>query len=148
MTVEESCPACLRVRAALEGKEPWLVAVLPHSVLVLGDHQAYPGYAVLLSRDHVKELHHLDPGSFAGFTQDLRRASQAVESATRCWKLNLASLGNVLPHLHVHLFPRTATDERRFEHPWAQADRFHDAGTPQERQAWQSRLRSALEAAP
>jgi diadenosine tetraphosphate (Ap4A) HIT family hydrolase len=148
MTVDESCPACQRVQSALQGREPWLVAALPHSVLVLGDHQAYPGYAVLFSRDHVKELHHLDAGNYAGFTQDLRRASRAVESATACWKLNLASLGNVLPHLHVHLFPRQAADERRFEHPWAQADRFHHAGSAEERQSWLLRLRNALEAAP
>ena len=148
MTVEASCPACLRVQAALQGKEPWLVAVLPHSVMLLGDHQAFPGYAVLFSRDHVKELHHLDPAAYAGFTQDLRRASLAVESATGCWKLNLASLGNVLPHLHVHLFPRAVDDELRFEHPWASADRFHSAGSPEERQAWLLRLRNALEAAP
>ncbi|HTB33458.1 MAG TPA: HIT family protein [bacterium] len=148
MSVEASCPACLRVQTALQGREPWLVAVLPHSVLLLGDHQAYPGYSVLFSRAHVKELHDLDEAAFTGFTQDLRRASRAVESATGCWKLNLASLGNVLPHLHVHLFPRAAAEERRFEHPWANADRFHNAGSAVERQAWILRLRSALEAAP
>jgi diadenosine tetraphosphate (Ap4A) HIT family hydrolase len=146
MTLEASCPACQRVQAALQGREPWLVAALPHSVLLLGDHQAYPGYAVLFSRAHVKELHHLDDAAFSGFTQDLRRASRAVEAATGCWKLNLASLGNVLPHLHVHLFPRAAAEERRFEHPWANAERFQNAGSAEERQSWLQRLRGALEA--
>jgi diadenosine tetraphosphate (Ap4A) HIT family hydrolase len=148
MTLEASCPACLRVQAALQGQEPWLVAALPHSVLLLGDHQAFPGYAVLFSRVHAKELHHLDDAAFSGFTQDLRRASRAVESATGCWKLNLASLGNVLPHLHVHLFPRSASDPLRLEQPWAQSDRFHSAGSPEERQAWLLKLRRALEGTP
>ena len=148
MSVDANCPECHRVQAALLGREPGLVAVLPHSVLLLGDHQAYPGYAVLFSRAHVKELHHLDDAGYAGFCGDLRRASRAVESATGCWKLNLASLGNVLPHLHVHLFPRSISDERRFEHPWAQAERLHEAGAPEERLAWLLRLRNALEAEP
>ncbi|HXB97407.1 MAG TPA: HIT family protein [bacterium] len=146
MTLDASCPACQRVQAALSGREPWLVAALPHSVLILGDHQAYPGYAVLFSRHHARELHDLDEAAFAGFTQDLRRAGRAVETATGCWKLNLASLGNVVPHLHVHLFPRAADDARRLEHPWANADRFQEAGPPEEREAWRLRLRGALEA--
>ena len=141
------CPACGHVTRALEGRHPDLVALLPHSVLLLGEHQALPGYAVLYSRVHAKELHHLPPADYRGLLEDLRRASAAVESASGCWKLNLASLGNAVPHVHVHLFPRQADDPQRLRHPWVHEARFNDGGGPQERQARILDLRRALEAA-
>jgi len=138
------CSACARLKGIEAG--PDFIAALSNSVLLLGDHQAYPGYAVLWSRVHAKELHLLTPEVHAAFCQDLRRASAAVELASGCAKLNTAILGNQVQHLHVHLFPRSAMDPERLEHPWVHAALFKDPGTPQQRQAAIARIREALQA--
>jgi diadenosine tetraphosphate (Ap4A) HIT family hydrolase len=139
-----SCPGCERVAAALAGGHPDLIADLGPALLLLGEHQAYPGYAVLWSKQHVRELHQLSPAEHDEFTRALRRASLAVEAASGCWKLNLASLGNAVGHLHVHLFPRSAMDPDKLKHPWVHEADFGEAGTPQQRTAMIERIREAL----
>jgi diadenosine tetraphosphate (Ap4A) HIT family hydrolase len=138
----DGCKGCGKVAAA--AADPSLVAELPHSWLLLGEHQAFEGYCVLWSKAHAKELHHLDAAAYVGFMDDLRRASAAVEAATACWKLNLASLGNVVQHAHVHLMPRAADDPKRLNHPWVQEARFSEPGEPGQRRRMIERLRAAL----
>lgn len=119
-----------RVQAAIQGPTAETIAVTQHSVLLLGEHQAYPGYCVLWSRDPVKELHHLSPAAYLGYLIDLRRACAALEAAYAPWKINLASLGNQVQHLHTHLFPRQADDAERLKHPWVHEARFAPADPP------------------
>lgn len=139
-----ACAGCAKVAEALAGRDPWLIAVLPHSVLLLGEHQAFEGYAVLWSRAHVKELHHMDSAAYAGFMADLKRASQAVECATGCVKLNTVSLGNVVRHAHVHLFPRAEGEPDLLRHPWVHEERFKEAGAADLRLRWLRKLQEAL----
>jgi diadenosine tetraphosphate (Ap4A) HIT family hydrolase len=138
------CEGCARVATALAGGNPWLIAALPHSVLLLGDHQVYEGYAVLWSRIHAKELHDLNDEDYAGLMSDLKRASRAVEQATSCLKLNVVSLGNVVQHVHLHLFPRYADDTQRLGHPWVHEDRFKEAGSDALRRRWVSAIQERL----
>jgi len=138
------CMACAKVSAALARQDPWLIAVLPHSVLILGDHQAFEGYAVLWSRRHAKELHHLDDADYGGLMQDLKKVSKAVDDATRCAKLNVVSLGNVVQHVHFHLFPRSADDGQRLSHPWVHEGRFGEAGSGDLRRHWVRAIQEAL----
>jgi diadenosine tetraphosphate (Ap4A) HIT family hydrolase len=136
------CAGCARVAAA--PADPAFIADLGPGVLLLGDHQAFPGYAVLWSKAHVKELHHLAPADYDAFMRALRRASAAVEAASGCWKLNVVSLGNQVQHAHVHVFPRSAMDPDRLQHPWVHAADFGEAGTAQQRTAMIERIREAL----
>lgn len=139
------CLGCQKIAALAAGAQDSLIAELPSAWLVLGDHQAMPGYAVLWSKTHVKELHQLEPDAYDALMRDLRRASAAVEAASGCWKLNTVSLGNVVQHAHVHLFPRSSMDPERLRHPWAHEAGFGQPGTPQQRMAMIERIRSALE---
>lgn len=72
--------------------------------------QRFPGFCRIISNRHVSELTDLPPRERA----EIWRALQAVESILReCFapdKINLASLGNVVPHLHWHVIPRHHTD--------------------------------------
>jgi diadenosine tetraphosphate (Ap4A) HIT family hydrolase len=136
-----------RVQASLEGREPACIAINENSVLILGEHQFYPGYCVLWARDAVKELHQLSPLAYMGYLIELRQACEAVERAYQPWKLNLASLGNQVQHVHMHLFPRRADDAKRLEHPWVHAADFK-AVEAEERDAAVQRLRAALSPKP
>jgi diadenosine tetraphosphate (Ap4A) HIT family hydrolase len=68
---------------------------------------------------HVREMTDLDPPDRLRFVE----VAFAVESALRTLlapaKMNLASLGNVVPHLHWHVIPRFS-DDTHFPAPvWA-----------------------------
>lgn len=137
-----NCAGC--EKAATGPGHPDLIADLGGSLLLLGEHQAFPGYAVLWCKAHVRELHQLEPGAYDAFMRELRRASAAVAAASGCWKLNTVSLGNAVGHVHVHLFPRSAMDPDKLKHPWAHEADFGETGTPQQRAAMIERIREAL----
>jgi diadenosine tetraphosphate (Ap4A) HIT family hydrolase len=56
------------------------------------------------------------------------RVARAVEAHVRPQKMNWLSLGNGVPHLHVHLVPRP-TDDPRAGGP-VESDAFDRARTP------------------
>jgi diadenosine tetraphosphate (Ap4A) HIT family hydrolase len=57
-------------------------------------------------------LENLTADEFVAFLDDVRRAGRAIAQVCRPDLMNYASLGNVMPHLHVHLVPRYRTDPR------------------------------------
>lgn len=79
----------------------------------------YPGYCRVIWRAHVREMSDLPSAD----RRHLMALVFATESALRALyqphKINLASLGNQVPHLHWHVIPRF-TDDPRFPAPiWA-----------------------------
>jgi diadenosine tetraphosphate (Ap4A) HIT family hydrolase len=46
------------------------------------------------------------------FCSDLNLAQAAVERVTQPDHINVAALGNQVPHLHWHIIPRYKTDDR------------------------------------
>lgn len=79
----------------------------------------YPGFCRVILNQHVAEMSDLT----ANEQQELMRIVFTVESAVRQQvrpdKINLASLGNMVPHVHWHIVPRWRED-RCFPNPiWA-----------------------------
>ncbi len=79
----------------------------------------YPGFLRVILKRHVREMTDLAPPE----RERLMRAVFAAESTLRALfrpdKVNLASLGNQVPHLHWHVLARHA-DDRHFPDPiWA-----------------------------
>jgi diadenosine tetraphosphate (Ap4A) HIT family hydrolase len=71
------------------------------------------GYAYIVWKGrHVAEPTELDPDEVCGFWQEIGRVAAAIERRYRPMKMNWLSLGNGLPHLHVHLVPRYFDDLR------------------------------------
>ncbi len=73
----------------------------------LGRYPVRPGYAYVIWKGrHVAEPTELSAGEAAGFWADVARVAGAVDAQYRPAKMNWLSLGNGVPHLHVHLVPR------------------------------------------
>lgn len=76
----------------------------------------YPGFCRVILNAHVREMSDLP---FAE-RQQLMSVVFAVEEAVRILfqpdKINLASFGNMVPHIHWHIIPRWNTD-RHFPEP-------------------------------
>jgi diadenosine tetraphosphate (Ap4A) HIT family hydrolase len=137
------CQGCRRAAAARE--DPLFIAELGESLLFLGDHQYFPGYCVLLAKGHFRELHEMPVPAARGLNEDLMRASRAVAAAFRPWKLNHASLGNVVPHAHWHILPRYEDDPDRLQNPWLNMKNFASKVPGQaERAALIAKIREAL----
>jgi diadenosine tetraphosphate (Ap4A) HIT family hydrolase len=58
----------------------------------------------------VSEIIDLDEVEQAQLMTEIARAARAVKAVTRCDKLNIAALGNVVSQLHVHVIARREGD--------------------------------------
>jgi diadenosine tetraphosphate (Ap4A) HIT family hydrolase/uncharacterized glyoxalase superfamily protein PhnB len=71
-----------------------------------------PGYGYAIWKgSHVAEPTELSPEEAAGFWTEVGRVAAAMERRYRPVKMNWLSLGNTVPHLHVHLVPRYEDDD-------------------------------------
>lgn len=132
----EACPICLR------GTPASLVVTLPSGHLVAPVRACLPGYCCLIHRRHVVEWHDLDAAEATAFDADLRRVSAAVPHLTGAVKINIASFGNLVPHLHVHICPRRPGD--RFEGRPLDPGDAADVYAPGEHDSFVAKLRASL----
>ena len=85
------------------------VGDLALSRLVAMNDADYPWLILVPRRLAVTEIFDLGAEQ-ALLVNELSLASAALMQATRCDKLNVAAIGNVVPQLHVHVVARFKTD--------------------------------------
>ena len=74
------------------------------------DDATYPWLLLVPRRADAVEIVDLAVPDAARLTEEIAVASRALKHITRCDKLNVAAIGNVVPQLHVHLVARWKTD--------------------------------------
>jgi diadenosine tetraphosphate (Ap4A) HIT family hydrolase len=83
------------------------------------DDPDYPAFCRVILNRHVKEMTDLPPDERAQVLRAVFAVEATLREVLRPDKVNLASLGNQVPHLHWHVIPRFA-DDRHFPDPvWA-----------------------------
>ena len=123
MTDPAGCPFCARL-AALDGPAGAdVVWRARQGVAFLGPWQFYHGYCVFVSRRHATELSQLGDEERRTFLDEMCRLARAIEECFRPHKLNYELLGNQVPHLHWHLFPRDRDDPEALKPVWLALDR-------------------------
>lgn len=116
MTTQIDCELC-----AQQGDEVVHLAAQWHVVLVYDP--SYPGFCRVIWNRHVREMTELSPSERDLLMAAVWQVEAAVRDVMQPHKINLASLGNVTPHLHWHVIPRYK-DDAQFPGPiWAQAQR-------------------------
>lgn len=125
----ENCPHCVRLQKAALKKLDVLLWENEHSIVVAGDHQFFPGYCMVVSKFHVREMHDLPAELRHAIFADVMKVGSAVSAAYRPWKMNYASLGNIDEHLHWHVIPRYESDPDHRDHPWKNAGKFSSFAT-------------------
>jgi Fe-S oxidoreductase/diadenosine tetraphosphate (Ap4A) HIT family hydrolase len=112
--------------------------------VVLVDDRDYPGFVRVITNAHRREMTDLPPDQ----RQRVLAAVFAVETAQRevlaPHKVNLASLGNQVPHLHWHVVPRFDDDAHFPEPVWGTRQREPDAAALAGRRARLPALRAAI----
>ena len=112
--------------------------------VVAVDEPEYPGFTRVVWNAHVKEMTDLAPQE----RNRVMEAVWAVEAAQRAVmapeKINLASFGNMTPHVHGHVIPRYL-DDAHFPNPtWAPAVRTSTPEALAARRAWLPALHAAI----
>jgi diadenosine tetraphosphate (Ap4A) HIT family hydrolase len=117
------CPFCRKLSNLDEVPADEIVWQFPHSVALLGMSQYYLGYCLLVARCHATELSQLSDAERRAYLDEMCLLARAIEECFRPNKLNYELLGNQVPHLHWHLFPRYENDPDRLRPVWLALDR-------------------------
>ena len=124
------CLICERVALAGAAQNPYVVAELEHSYFVVGDHQCFRGYTLVLLKEHVREPFELPLDVQREHFAEVMRAAKAVHKTFAPSKLNYSSYGNAEPHVHWHIVPRYEDDAYRDGDPWRMWRAWRDATPP------------------
>ncbi len=112
--------------------------------VIVVDDAAYPGFCRVIWRDHMREMSDLADDDRLLLNEAVYQVELAVREVMRPLKVNVASLGNVVPHLHWHVIPRYA-DDAHFPAPvWAAAARQTGQAVLAERRALLPALHEAI----
>jgi diadenosine tetraphosphate (Ap4A) HIT family hydrolase len=105
--------------------------------VVLVEDPDYPGFCRVILNRHVREMTDLPVAERRELMETVFAVEQAIRTVLAPDKVNLASLGNLTPHLHWHVIPRYI-DDRHYPNPiWGASQR---AGRRQIAQDWEERL--------
>ncbi len=100
-----------------------LVARRSHLRVVLVEDPDYPAYVRVIWNAHVTELSDLAEAERTRLLAAVDAAETALRQIMQPDKINLASLGNQVPHLHWHVIARFV-DDAHFPQPiWAARQR-------------------------
>lgn len=144
MSMNKPCDLCTLLAAFAGGDDAALIWRDERLSVVLVDEPDYPGFCRVVWNAHVKEMSDLSPEE----REHVMRAVWQVELAQRevmaPHKVNVASLGNMTPHVHWHVIPRY-TDDAHFPHPvWGARQRESAVQAVTERGAMLPALRAAI----
>jgi diadenosine tetraphosphate (Ap4A) HIT family hydrolase len=112
--------------------------------VVLVDDGQYPGFCRVIWNAHVKEMTDLVPAERSRLMMSVMKVEAALRETMSPDKINLASLGNMTPHLHWHVIPRFAGDAHFPAPVWATAQREPDAAALAARASRLQALRAAI----
>ena len=139
MKTEPGCPLCSDTGGELVWRDDRLR-------VILADEPLYPGFTRVVWNAHVAELSDLVDADRARLLDALVRVERVMREVLSPAKINLASLGNQVPHLHWHLIARWP-DDAHFPAPvWAATDPKRVAGAAPRRDAIIERLPAYREA--
>ena len=84
--------------------------------VVYVDEPGYPGFCRVIWNAHVREMTDLAAAERAHLMDVVLDVEAVLRELLRPEKINLASLGNLTPHLHWHVIPRRI-DDRHYPNP-------------------------------
>lgn len=80
---------------------------------------AWPGFCRVIFNRHMEEMTDLSVEERSALMKAVCVVETALRDLLQPTKINLASLGNVVPHLHWHIIPRWSEDSHYPDPIWA-----------------------------
>lgn len=87
------------------------------------DEPAYPGFCRVIWQAHIREMTDLNESERSHLMRIVFAVEAALRNLLKPNKINLASLGNMTPHLHWHVIPRFENDPHFPQPVWGQRQR-------------------------
>ncbi len=82
------------------------ICELPYSKVYLNRDQKHRGRCIVAFKDHKTEYFQLTPEENAGYFADVAKVAKAVYTLYHPDKINYATYGDGVPHVHVHVVPK------------------------------------------
>ncbi|WP_233234398.1 HIT family protein [Bordetella sp. LUAb4] len=136
-TLQPDCPLCQQAGGALLWRGD-------HLRVVEVDDADYPGYTRIIWNSHIPEMTSLSRHGRELVMQTVWTVEEVQREIFHPDKINLASLGNMVPHLHWHVIPRWRGDRHFPDAVWA-APRVAPGAESEEWQARMTRLHSLMQ---
>lgn len=114
----QPCEICTRIEDIRAGLHPGFLLELSTGYAVLGDSQFFRGYTLFLCKTPAPDLEDLPRELRLEFLREMALVSEAVSNVLQPHKMNVESLGNMVPHLHFHLFPRFLEEKEPTKPVW------------------------------
>lgn len=95
----------------------------PHCRIVLVNEPGYPGFCRVIWHAHVREMTDLPERERERLMRVVFSVEAVLREELKPHKINLASLGNVAPHLHWHVIPRFEHDPHFPQPVWGRQQR-------------------------
>ncbi|TDR32591.1 HIT family protein [Hydromonas duriensis] len=117
--------------------------------VIMVDDPHFAGFVRVVWQAHVSEMTDLQPAQRSQLMQTVCLVETVMRQVLQPTKINLASLGNMTPHLHWHVIPRFANDINFPTPIWAltkeqAAQTARPCVSPEQRDALVTALRIAL----
>ena len=137
MALRPGCPLC---------DEPGgqLIVQTPQLRVIRAAEAGFPAFYRVVWQQHVAELSELSRAERQTCMDAVVAVEQALRRHLRPTKINLAALGNMVPHLHWHVIARFDWDSHYPAPVWA-AKREGGDGVPEERLAAVTAALAAVE---
>ena len=98
-----SCPLCFPKNENIIYQNDFFRVILVDDI---------PGYIRVITNKHIKEFSDLSDEEATRLMLAVKKIEKAIIKTLNPDKVNIAMLGNMVPHLHVHKIPRFKND------PW------------------------------
>jgi diadenosine tetraphosphate (Ap4A) HIT family hydrolase len=87
--------------------------------VILAAEPGYPAFCRVIWTEHIREMTDLAPPQRTHLLAVVLAVERALRDLVQPAKINLASLGNQVPHLHWHVIPRFEDDAHFPDPVWA-----------------------------
>ncbi|WP_028238511.1 HIT domain-containing protein [Stutzerimonas azotifigens] len=91
-------------------RDTLMLGDLPLSRLLLMNDARYPWFILVPRREEVTEVFQLDAADQARLWGEVAMLAEKIKDTFGAQKMNIASLGNMVPQMHVHVVARRRDD--------------------------------------
>ena len=91
-------------------QDTWLIGDLPLCRLLLSNDSNYPWFILVPRREGISELFQLDDSDQQLMWRETTELARVLNEMFGAHKMNVATLGNVVSQMHMHVIVRYQTD--------------------------------------
>lgn len=139
-----TCPLCKVDPPSEEGELIWRG---DDCRVILVNDADLPGFCRVIWNHHVAEMTDLSYGEREHLMTLVFAVEQAIRHVMKPDKINLAALGNMVPHIHWHVIPRYRDDAFFPGSAWSQRTQETSASAIEARQLLAKNLSAAVKSA-